>query len=149
MSVFLSIKDSLIKLLKGIYPNFAVFAEEISKTRGDDEPDIEDYFFIDMTAPSCTTIDGCHSSYDVFIDIICCTKDGLNRTYFGIGDRLDKMLRPVFCFENRAITVTDGSWQVVDGLLHYTFHLNFVDSIEENLETPYIEELSSAMNGRT
>lgn len=149
MSIYVSIKNSLVALLKGLYPAFDVFSEEISKT-DEDEPneDIEDYFFLDIIPTGNQTLSEHHTRRSVLIDIAAHAKKESNAEYLCMADSIDRAIRPVFRFEDRAITIADASTSVVDCVLHYTFTLVFVDSIPEPEALPFMEELDFSIKER-
>lgn len=142
MSIYISIKDSLTALLKELYPAFDVFTEEISKTDADEpKDDIGDYFFLDIIPVSNQTVNEYHTRRSVLIDIAAHTKSESNKEYLLMADSMDMKIRPVFRFEDRAITIADASTNVMDGVLHYTFTLTFIDSIPEPKALPFMEGL--------
>lgn len=149
MSIYISIKNSLIALLKGLYPAFDVFTEEISKT-DEDEPkeDIEDYFFLDIIPAANQTLSEYHTRRSVLIDIAAHARKESNAEYLCMADSIDRKIRPVFRFEDRAITIADASTNVVDGVLHYTFTLTFTDSIQEPEAPPFMAELETTITER-
>ena len=149
MSIFLSIKNSLIALLKGIYPNFDVLAEEISKTDDDNnEYDLENYFFIDLIPVSNATVNEYHTERSLVIDIAGHMKAERNEDYLIMADAIDKAIRPVFRFEDRAITINQSSSKIVDKVLHYTFDLVFIDTVDAPEPLPYMDELDVAIKER-
>lgn len=149
MSIYVSIKNSLIALLKGLYPAFDVFVEEISKTN-EDEPreDIDNYFFLDIIPVSNQTLSEHHTKRSILIDIAAHEKEESNAVYLCMADSIDRAIRPVFRFEDRAITIADASTSVVDSVLHYTFTLDFVDSTPEPETLPFMEELDFSIKER-
>lgn len=143
-SVYTTIKNSLIRLLKEIDPSVDVFAEEIAKTRGNDQDmDVDTYYFLDIIPTSNTTVDGYFTDRSVFIDIAYHDKDEKNALYLEKNDQIDSKLRPVFQFGNRAITINDASSKIVDHILHYSFNLSFRDCRETTEEYEFMEELET------
>lgn len=147
MSIYLSIKNSLAALIKGLYPTFDVFYEEMSKA-DEDGRDIENYFFVDIIPVGNSTMSEYHTKRNVLIDIACHTKEEQNAEYLIMADTIDEKIRPVFRFEDRAITITEASSRVVDKVLHYTFNINFVDSVEEPEQSPFMDELNATIKER-
>lgn len=149
MSVYISIKNSLIALLKSIYPTFDVLAEEISKTDDDDERlDIENYFFIDIIPVSNVTVNEYHTERSLVIDIAGRMEAEKNEDYLIMADAIDSVVRPVFRFEDRAITIHQASSKIVDKVLHYTFDLVFIDTVDAPELPPYMDELDIAVKER-
>lgn len=142
MNPYLSIKSSLSTLLKGLYPAFDIFFEEISKTEEDDfQNEMEDYFFVDIIPVSNVTLGKSFTEMNLVIDIAGHTKAEKNEEYLIMADTIDAAIRPVFHFEDRAITVAETSSKVVDKVLHYTFPLVFVVAKEETYTDPMMGEL--------
>ncbi len=149
MSVYLSIKNSLIALLKGIYPAFDVLAEEISKTDDDNNEDnLENYFFIDIIPVSNVTVNEYHTERSLVIDIAGHMEAEKNEDYLSMADAIDKVIRPVFRFEDRAITIHQSSSKIVDKVLHYTFDLVFIDTVDAPKPPPYMDELDVTIKER-
>lgn len=71
-----------------------------------------------------------------------------NSEYLCMADSIDRAIRPVFRFEDRAITITDASTNVVDKVLHYIFSLTFIDSTDEPEAPPFMEELDVTITER-
>lgn len=150
MSVYLSIKNSLISLLKSIYPAFDVLAEEISKTDDDDDSlDIENYFFIDIIPVRNVTVNEYHTERSLVIDIAGHMEAEKNEDYLIMADAIDSVVRPVFRFEDRAITIHQARSKIVDKVLHYTFDLVFIDTVDAPEPPPYMKELDIAVKERT
>lgn len=149
MSVYISIKNSLIALLKSIYPKFDVLAEEISKTNDDNnEYDLENYFFIDIIPVSNVTVNEYHTERSLVIDIAGHMEAEKNEDYLVIANAIDSMIRPVFQFEDRAITINQSSSKIVDKVLHYTFDLVFIDTVDAPEPQSYMDELEVTIKER-
>lgn len=126
-TVYHCIKNRLLALLKGRWPDRHNFAEEIPRTQGDEgQPPILDYFFLDIVPTGMTTMDKERSQLSVLVDIIAHTAAESNSEYLELADEIDKLIRPVFSFEAGAVTIPDASSRVVDRMLHYTFTLRFI-----------------------
>lgn len=149
MSVYISIKNSLIALLKSVYPTFDVLAEEISKTDDDDDSlDIENYFFIDIIPISNVTTGEYHTERSLVIDIAGHIEAEKNEDYLVMANAIDSMIRPVFQFEDRAITINQSSSKIVDKVLHYTFDLVFIDTVDAPEPQSYMDELEVTIKER-
>ena len=149
-TIFQSIKASLVGLFKGLYPDFDVFCEEISKTQNDDpEPDLENYVFLDIIPTGNTTVGLWHVDRRVLVDAALHTMGETNSQYLTMAQEVDDALRPVFRFtdggEARAITVPEITFKVVDRVLHCTFTLTFRDSKEQLEQLPVLEELETTV----
>lgn len=149
MSVYLSIKNSLIDLLKSIYPAFDVLGEEISKTDDEDSGfDFVDYFFIDIIPVSNVTVNEYHTERSLVIDIAGHIEAEKNEEYLIMADAIDAVIRPVFRFEDRAITIAETSSKIVDRVLHVTFPIVFIDTKEIESSDPLMEELDISLKER-
>lgn len=122
MNVYVSIKRNLIKLIKEIYPSFDIFAEEINKTEN------EDYFFIEIIPISNITVSKYHTDRNLLISITGHTKSYKNEDYFYMIANIDNAIRPVFRFDDRAITVNRADGKIVDRCMMYTFDISFRDN---------------------
>lgn len=149
MNVYISIKNSLVALLKSLYPAFNILSEEISKTDDDDNSlDMEDYFFIDIVPVENITLNAYHTERSLVVDIAGHTRDETNEEYLNMADAIDKVVRPVFCFEDRAITIHRASSNIVDKVLHYTFTLVFLDTVDASEPPQYMEEIGVTLKER-
>lgn len=150
-TVLITIRDTLIRLLKDRYPAFTVTGEELPRTRGEgDKGDVEDYIFLDIIPTGNATWGTHQTERRVLIDIAVHTRSELNRDYLQMAQELDSVLRPVFWFEDggevRALTVPELSFRTVDKMLHCTFTLAFSDSDHERSGLPLMEDLVATTN---
>lgn len=142
MGTFESIKDSLVRLFKLHCPTFDVHCEEIVRTQGDEHIfDNDNYIFIAIIPVGNKTLDMYHTDRTITVDAAMHTHGELNAEYMDLAQELDGMIRPVFRFSDRAITVPDVSFRVVDRVLHCTFTLSFIDSVDETEPLPLMGEL--------
>ncbi len=119
----IQIKNAITALLKGIDPDTDVFYEEIKGTEekhGLDEP--ETYYFVDY-----------HE------------KSESNTAYLIKGAEIDAVVRPVFSFGDRNITINDANMKVSDHVLHYSFTINFRQAREQTNEFEPMGELEVAI----
>lgn len=149
-TIYHSIRQALIALFKGRYPDFDVFCEEIAKTQNDaPEPDLEDYIFLDIIPVGNTTVDAEHTDRRLLVSVSIHTKEESSAGYLAMSQEVDGLVRPVFRFEDggeaRAVTVPEASFQVVDRVLHGSFTLSFRDSAEEPAPPPFMETLDSSV----
>lgn len=148
-TIFQSIKTSLVRLFKLLYPACDVFCEEIPKTQNGEEADLENYVFLDIIPTGNETLGPYHTERRVLIDTSVHTKSESNNEYLMMAQEIDDILRPTFPFEDggevRAITVPDIAFKVVDKVLHCTFTLAFTDSKQEPPPLPVMEELDTTI----
>ncbi|MEY8355256.1 DUF6838 family protein [Lachnospiraceae bacterium 54-53] len=146
MNTFMEIKQALISLFKSGFPAFDVLFEEIVKT--DDEDPLaakEDWIYLDMIPAVNNTVNNSHTDRSILIDAAIHTKEESNAAYLGISQQVDGMLRPVFRFGTRAITVQSLDFQTTDRVLHAIFTLAFRDSAEEAEPLPLMETLEDGI----
>ncbi len=143
-NIFITIKNSFIRLLKELDPLVDVFTEEIKKTEDvEQELDIETYYFIDIIPTGSTTVDRYFTDRSIFVDIAYHDKSESNALYLEKSDQLDKKIRPVLQFGDRFITINNASSKTVDHILHYSLTLNFRDCREETEEYELMNELEN------
>lgn len=143
MNVYESIKNSLIKAVKQVYPKHRIFAEDIKKLNNEIEKNhISDYVFIALY-PADNMYKGQFVDRTILISITVHDFAETIGQYLNESSKLEKTFYPVFHFNDRFVTVEDTHSTIVDWKLHFTFHLTFRDTINEVDEaTPYLEELT-------
>lgn len=148
-NVYQAIKNSVIRQLKALYPDMDVTSEEIAKTDyEDDELDIEDYIFIEIIPVGSQTLGMTMTHRTVMVTLTAHTASESNVGYLQMAEDIDSALRPVLRFEERAITIENSSFRIVDRLLSYTFTLRFYDGVPEDETLPYIGELELSRTER-
>lgn len=131
----IQIKNAITALLKGIEADTDVFYEEIKgteKKHGLDEPEI--YYFVDIIPNGNETVDGFFTDMGVLVDIAYHEKNESNTAYLTKGAEIDAVVRPVFSFGDRHITINDASIKISDHVLHYSFSINFRQAREQTNE---------------
>lgn len=114
----IQIKNAITALLKGIDPDTDVFYEEIKGTEekhGLDEP--ETYYFVDIIPNGNETVDRFFTDMGVLVDIAYHEKSESNTAYLIKGAEIDAVVRPVFGFGDRNITINDANMKVSDHTL--------------------------------
>ncbi len=137
----IEIKRALSKSIKNSYPSFDVFFEEIYSVKNEKSKKLDNYFFIDITPVNIETVNEYHTKFNVLIDIWAETKDKGIEEYIKIAGEVDKLLRPIFRFGDRQVTINESDFKIVDKVLKYKFYLNFIESMEEDTSYPMMEEL--------
>lgn len=146
MGTFEEIKAALLKLFKQHYLTFDVYCEDIVKTEGEKSAsDPDNWIFLDIIPASNTTANEYHTDRSVLIDASIHTKTERNADYLAIAQEIDTMIRPVFRFGTRAITVQNIEFKTVDKVLHGIFTLAFRDTVEEPELPGYMETLDSSL----
>lgn len=131
----IQIKNAITALLKGIEPGTDIFYEEIKgteKKHGLDESEI--YYFVDIIPNGNETVDGFFTDMGVLVDIAYHEKNESNTAYLMKGAEIDAVVRPVFSFGDRHITINDASIKISDHVLHYSFSINFRQAREQTNE---------------
>ncbi len=141
MQSIIEIKRALSKIIKNSYTNFDVFFEEIYSIKNKNSKQFDNYFFIDITPVNIQTVNEHHTKFNLLIDIWVQTKDRKIEEYINIAGNLDKLLRPIFRFGDRNITVNESDFKLVDKVLKYKFYLKYTDSVEEDTSYPFMAEL--------
>lgn len=137
--VYMAVKNSIIKQLAEIFSDTDIYSEEIPQTK----VQVGDYFFISLIPISTETVNKYFTKVSIFIDVISYLVTETNVDYLLLSADLDNIFRPVFDFEDRAITVNSATTKIVDGVLHYIFSLNFTVSKEVTEDSDLMQELDS------
>ncbi|MBM6824791.1 phage tail terminator family protein [Veillonella magna] len=111
------------------------------------------FFYIDLSIRSKSFDDVYFDRY-IQVDIMFTPqkKNGRIQTkeLYLMADELEKLIRPIFFVEDRAITVMDVEQTIVDGILHYIFDLDFTDAFtdeeQEHIQYELMGELEVHMN---
>lgn len=138
----IQIKNAITALLKGIDPDTDVFYEEIKGTKekhGLNES--ETYYFVDIIPNGNKTVDRFFTDVGILVDIAYHEKSESNTAYLMKGAELDAVVRPVFSFGDRHITINDASMKVSDNVLHYSFAINFRQARKQTNEFEMMGEL--------
>ncbi len=137
-NVFEEIRTALVRAFKGLFSAYDVFCEEIQRTDG-----AEDWIYIDMRPVGNQTVNRWHTDRQVFVDVAIHTASEKNKAYYAIIPAVDGLIRPCFCFADRAITVAEVGFRIEDKVLHATFSLAFRDSSPEPESLPFMQELDT------
>lgn len=121
---FLQIKNAVISLLKELDPDIDVYAEEIKRTK-DEEESQETYYFVDILPTGNQTVDSHYTDMGVLVDIVFHDKKEKNAVYLQKQIEIDEKIRPVFRFGDRKVTINNASMKISDHVLHYSFPLAF------------------------
>lgn len=121
------IEDAICSILKASMPDISRFTDEIKQSD-------EKQFYVDVYNPSVNMVNAYHQENSINIDIGYLDKHHLKENYYLMAEKLDGIFRPVFYFKNRAITVQNASFIVVDNILHFKFLIVYTDSLDEKTE---------------
>lgn len=139
-NILQTVKDAAIRLLKDYESEADVYSEEIMRTDGDlntgeDGVNGGKWYFVEVLPTSFTTVNRLQTEVSLTVSIDYHESGESIRKYGQKAIILDGILRPVFCFktneEIRKITVPRVNVSISGGLLHLTFSLIFLVSIEE------------------
>lgn len=142
----IQIKDAVTALLKRLDPDTDVFYEEIKGTgekHGLKVP--ETYYFVDIIPNVHETVDRFFTDMGVLVDIAYHEKYESNTAYLIKGAEIDAVVRPVFCFGDRHITINNASTKVADHVLHYSFTVSFRICRPQTEEFTTMDELDIAV----
>ncbi len=142
MVSLVNIRDSLATLLKSGFNGWKVHFDNVEKPQAP-------YFYVEMAARA-KSLDEAYSTRRVSLTVsavLPTNKAGRvsRKELFEIADKLDGLIRPVFRVQDRAITVLDANYVIVDDILHYYFELEFVDAVERP-HVDMMEELTFDLN---
>lgn len=138
----IQIKDALIRLLRWLDPDIDVFFEEIKST--DEEYGInrsKTYYFVEIIPNINETVDRFFSDIGVFVDVAYHEEHESNTAYLVKAAQLDGIIRPVFSFGDRHITVPGTSSKVIDHVLHCSFTISFRQARETSAAFQEMGEL--------
>lgn len=143
MDIYESIKTSLIKTVKQVYPEHKIFAEDIKKLNDEIEKNhINDYIF---TALYPVTNQYCGDFVDRTILVSISVHDSAETIgeYLRGASKLEKAFYPAFHFDDRFITIENTASNIVDWKLHFSFNLTFRDKMNEKQDdSAYLEDLT-------
>ncbi|MCM1212913.1 MAG: translation initiation factor 2 [Lachnospiraceae bacterium] len=145
-TVLIQIKDALIQLLKGLDPEIDVFCEEVKAT--DEEHGLEEqetYYFLEIVPNINGTVDKYFTDIGVFVDVAYHDRNESNTAYLIKAAELDGMIRPVFSFGDRHVTVPVMNNKVTDHVLHCSFTLSFRWARKMPAESREMGELEMAV----
>ena len=111
------------------------------------------FFYVDLSVRSKSFDDVYFDRY-IQVDIMFTPpkRNGRVQTkeLYLMADELEKLIRPIFFVEDRAITVMDVEQTIVDGILHYIFDLDFTDAFtdeeQEQITYELMRELDVTIN---
>ncbi len=134
------------------------FVQKLSKLKYDvsfDEVIQADrpFFYIDLSVRS-KSFDDVYFDRRIQVDIMFTPpkRNGRVQTkeLYLMADELEKLIRPIFYVEDRAITISEAEQTIVDGILHYIFDLNFTDAFtdeeQEQITYELMRELDVTIN---
>ncbi len=125
-NALIQIKNSLIGLLKRFDPGTDVFFDEIKSTdEGHGMNRHRTYYFVEMIPNVNETVDRFMTDIGVLVDVAYHEEHESNTAYLMKAAQLDGIIRPVFSFGDRHITVPETSSKVIDHVLHCCFTISF------------------------
>lgn len=143
MDIYESIKCSLIKAVKQVYPKHKVFAEDIKKLNDEiRKNNITDYVYIALY-PIDNEYTDKYVDRTILISIMVHDSSEANSLYLQESSKLEKVICPVFHFDDRYITVNDTHSTIDDWKLHFSFTLTFKEVLKDEEDTAsYLEDLT-------
>ena len=142
----IQIKDAMIRLLKELDPDVDVFFEEIKST--DEEHGLETkktYYFLEIIPNTNDTVDKFFTDIGVLVNVAYHERHESNTAYLIKAAELDGMIRPVFSFGDRHITVSGMNCKVTDHVLHCSFPLSFRQAREVPVKFEEMGEVEVAI----
>lgn len=147
--MYTEIKAALLRTVRALLPDTDIFCEEIRSTQQEPDGGLQDYVYLDIIPATSQTVSEYHTDYQVLVDIAVHLRAENNEEYILLAARIDRVVRPVFCFSDRAVTVASTSTQIVDRVLHVSFVLAYRDSIDDagdDTPTPTEYELNTTIH---
>lgn len=136
MLSLLSIRKAIVALLRTKFPKTAyqVHFDNVEKSKAP-------YFYVELTPHRSRTFDAIISERSIEVDVMYFGREDAQGNVkrselYDVAEVLDALFRPVFFVEDRAITINEAQYRIVDEILHFTFALDFADAFTE-------EELSA------
>lgn len=143
--ILIQIKEAVIKLLNALDPDVDVFFEKIKSTdEGHGLKREGTYYFFEMIPHCNDTVDQYVTDMTVLADIAYHEKNESNTAYLMKAAQLDGMIRPVFSFGGRHITIPEMNIKVTDHVLHCSFAISFRQARESSEEYQKMGELEVA-----
>lgn len=139
----IQMKDAITKILKGIDPDVDVFYEEIKTVQETEVP--ETYYFVEIIPNGNETVDQFFTDMGVLVDIAYHEKKESNTAYLIKAAEIDGAIRPVLCFGERRITISNMKSKVSDHVLHCTFPVTFREKRNWPEENNMMESLEAAI----
>lgn len=148
MDPYGEIQDALARQLDAVFGPVPVYFERVAQAGDDGEPELTgDYIFVAMRGTGLTTLGPQRTGLAVLVDIAMHKQGATYRAYRTLAMEIDTLIRPVFLFGDRAITVHEADFRVVDGVLHYVFTLRYLPetAIEQDAAAELMSELEAVI----
>lgn len=144
-----AIKKAISLKLKSKFPTHKIYTEEIPQ--GLKRP----CFFIEILPINTSNVNKFHREKLINIDIQYFSINETNAENFTMIEELNDLINGVLEVEDRTFTIQQATTDIVDKILHYSFDLDFTDSLEgkivngevilEELQLNYTEQSIKTM----
>jgi hypothetical protein len=133
--MMLDIRNEIIKVLKNNFPDHKIYGEKVTQGL------IRPCFFVDLIPVDIEEINPEMQERSMFVDIQYMSNEDTKAKNLETAETLSRIFTIVE-FNNFRIRTTNKRFEIVDGILHYLFDLDFIvlGSQEEN--TPLIGEIN-------
>lgn len=131
------IREAIIGKLRAKYPTYSIYGEE-DVEHGVKAP----AFFVQLLPVSSRPISIAHVQKTLMIDVHYFSAAKTYGDLWTVAEELEKLFDLKITVQDRSITIQDKEPEVVEGVLHFKFNLDFIDSkdgITVNLDTGEIE----------
>lgn len=140
--MFEDVKKTLLKMLSTELHGYTLFFEDILKLNDQIEKEnIKNYVYVELAPIVRRTINKCLSEHVMIVSITVHSEISTNENYQSISKQLDKQVRPVFFFDDRAITIPELNSNIHDDSLYITFTMSVLDGEELEDEESFMEVL--------
>ncbi|KGF48077.1 hypothetical protein HMPREF0872_00265 [Veillonella montpellierensis DNF00314] len=142
------IQKALIDILKGSYPTYKVYFDNVEKSN-------VPYFYVEMFVHNGIG-DDTYFNRTIQIDITFRTMEDTQgrikrAELYDMSDSLECMFRPGIKVDDRYITINNFEHTFIDEVLHVIFNLEFEDAFTDKevgfIQNEVIETLTLRLNG--
>jgi hypothetical protein len=126
--MMIEIRDSVINILINNFPNHKVYDEKV--TQGLDRP----CFFVDLIPIGMEDSNPNVEEHSMFIDVQYMSKENTKEKNLEMVDKLRPLFKMIE-FNGFRVSSSDKRFEIIDGILHFLFDLDFTlyGKQEENL----------------
>lgn len=116
--MIVSIRDSVISELREQFPEHKIYDEKV--LQGLKKP----CFFVDLIPVAIEDVTPNLKEYSLFIDVQYMSKGETKHENLIMTENFTKMFNTI-SFDNLSVNTTDKRFEIVDGILHCIFDLDF------------------------
>lgn len=134
--MIIDIRKNIMKLLKANYPDHKIYGEKIEQGL------VRPCFFVDMLPIDFEKLNTEMQKHLITVDIQYMSLEDSKEKNLEMASQLPQLF-PFVSFESgKRIQCTNGQFEIVDGILHYLFDLDFIVRINVDEGLPMIGEIN-------